>query len=284
MALTVSVHLRHKSRTNARVIAIAKGLERAGCTLVERGRHAPVARGAELVLQSGMYGTRALRTAIDTGIPYMIAECPAYRHVNDITPDNWVSYGYGGLMGGAFHAPAPKEPRWAPDLKPLKTDGPTIIFGQKLNDHSLRGQDHNQWLQEKLIEFPDAEFRAHPLMTSLHATQEPLTDVLRRCYRAITFSSTAGTEALIEGCVSEPEHWGSSAYKVKDRRKWIHELSWQNFPFDVAATKQVGEHILSGYEVARVRAQEGQQEVPRNKATLDSWQYNIDDPRVLEVR
>jgi hypothetical protein len=84
--------------------------------------------------------------------------------------------------------------------------------------------------------------------------------------------------------VSEPEHWGSSAYKVKDRRKWIHELSWQNFPFDVAATKQVGEHILSGYEVARVRAQEGQQEVPRNKATLDSWQYNIDDPRVLGVR
>ena len=187
-------------------------------------------------------------------------------------------------MGGAFHTPAPDIERWAPELKRMKTDGPTIIFAQKSNDHSLRGHDHDKWLQEKLIEFPDAEFRSHPLMTSQYATQEPLSDVLLRCGRAITYSSTAGTEALIEGCISEPEHPGASAYQVKDRRAWLHELSWQNFPFDMAATAAVGKHILEGYEVAKIRAQNGQQEDARVKAKLGCIRYEIDDPRVLETR
>jgi hypothetical protein len=281
----VSLHLRpNQSLTNERVLALGRGLELAGCTLVQRGRNDPMASGTDIVLQSGIGGSHALRQAIDDGIPYLIAESPAYRHISDVTQEAWVSYGYGGLMGGAFHTPAPKAERWKPTLKPMKTEGATIIFAQKSNDHSLRTQVHDEWLQVKLIQFPNAEFRAHPLMTPKYRTQEPIREALLRCGTAITYTSTAGTEALIEGCVSKPEHWGSSAYGVKDREAWLHELSWQNFPFATAATCAVGKHILAGFEIAKVRAESGQQEVPRDKAKLQIWQYNIDDPRVEETR
>ena len=281
MALRVSMHLRDgENKTNLGAVALATGLELAGAEIVKLSRTQPLAPGADIMLQTGFGGTVPIRQAIAEGIPYLMAEAPAYRHLSKIVVEEWVSYGWGGLMGGAYHTPAPSIPRWAPELKPMKTSGATIIFAQKRSDHSLRGVDHDVWLREMLALYPEAEFRPHPLMCPPDAVQEPIRDVLKRCYQAITYTSTAGAEALIEGCVSNAAHPGSSAYRVKDRREWLHQLSWQNFPMVYAATRQIGKHILEGYEMAKWRAEVGLQEHPREKLTEQMWQYNIDDPRV----
>jgi hypothetical protein len=276
VALRVSLHLRPPgNKTNFRSECIAEGLRQAGAIVTVRSREQSPAWHADLVLQSGLAGTPALQWALDRGVPYLIAELPSYRHVGDMD----VSYGYGGLMGGAFHTPAPSEELWKPTLKPMKTDGPTIIVGQKPNDHSLRGHDHDKWLQEKLIQFPNAEFRAHPLMVPSDALYEPVRDVLARAGRLVTYTSSMGNEGLIEGCAVNCSPY-CQAYDVKNREEWLHKLSWHNFPFDAAATAKIGKHVLKGYEVARIRADQGQQEIPRAKSTRYISSYNVDDPRV----
>lgn len=273
MSLKVSVHLRHHpGATNFRARAVAAGLAAAGATVVELHRAVRPCPDADLVIQTGLQASQAMRVAIEEGIPYIIAECPAYRHIPQINNDTWVSWGYGGLMGGAWHPEAPKATLWKPRLKPIKRSGEQVIFCQKSNDHSLRGGNHDAWIEKKLIEWPDAIVRPHPLMWKDEL--EPVADVLRRCYHAITYSSTAGVEALIEGCVSHPEHWGSSAYNVFDRRKWWHELSYQHFTKEMMASKPVGQHIISGFEEARARAQAGQQEFPRDKNANPVWKYS----------
>jgi hypothetical protein len=281
MTVTVSMHLREgKNLTNFRSEAVAAGLEAAGAKIITCSRSEVPAEGADIVLQTGMNPTEALIAAIDEGIPYICAEMPAYRNMEHYDAQKWVSYGYGGLMGGGWRPNPPARTLWVPDLQPFKREGATIIFGQKLSDHSLRGQDHDAWISHQLERYPNAEFRIHPLMHPNPSEMEPLDECLARCHTAITFTSTVGAEALIAGCVSNPTHWGSSAYGVVDREDWLHELSWWNFPVETMATVMVGRQILSGLEEAKHRASLGLQEVPVEKERRADWTLRCDDPRV----
>jgi hypothetical protein len=145
-------------------------------------------------------------------------------------------------------------------------DGAVVVFGQKPNDHSLRGDDHVAWIKDKLGRNVDAEFRHHPLMSAGGLLlMEPLDQVLDRCSLAITYSSTVGAEALIAGCVSYPDCKQSTAYNVTDREQWIHDLSWHNFTLEEFATPKVAKYILSGFQEAWDRAERGGQEHPRGK-------------------
>jgi len=139
----------------------------------------------------------------------------------------------------------------------------TIIFAQKPNDHSLCGADHIAWIKRKLALYPDAELRHHPLMCAVE--QEPLDEALDRCYRAVTFSSTVGGEALIAGCISLPDDEGSMAYTAHSRAKWLHELSWKQFSHTEYHRPDVASWIMSGYEEARASARKGNVQTPRNK-------------------
>ena len=284
MALRVSVHLRPDGNaTNFRSLCIASGLDAAGARVHYTSREVPARPGTDLILQTGFAPTVALKDALDRGLPYLMGECPVFRHLPGINYNNWVSFTYGGLMGGGYHPPAPDEEVWHPELKPLKTSGPTIIFAQKPNDRSLRNINHHAWLNEKLAQYPDAEFRPHPIMRPGGLEDiEPIARVMKRCYRAITFNSTAGGEALLEGCISKPEHPGSTAYDVTDREAWLHEVSWWGRPVEDMATQRMGVYILSGFEQARERALAGNQEIPRLKAATVAHYYDCTDPRVLE--
>jgi hypothetical protein len=284
VALRVSLHLRPPgNKTNFRSQCIAEGLRKAGCYVREMSRESPPYHNADLVLQTGFAPTPALKGALERKLPYLMGECPVFRHLPGITYNNWVSFTYGGLMGGGYHPPAPNEEVWKPELKPRKTSGDTIIFAQKPNDRSLRNQDHHEWLNEKLAEWPDAEFRPHPMMRPGGIKDlEPIADAMARCHRAITFNSTAGGEALLEGCISDPEHFGSTAYEVVDREAWLHEVSWWGHKTEDMASKRVGEYILSGFEVAQDNARNDRQEIPRLKAATIAHCYDSTDPRVTE--
>ena len=173
-------------------------------------------------------------------------------------------------MGGAWHPDAQKQTLWTPELKRIRTGDRTMIICQKQNDHSLRGHDHDAWIEKQLERLPEAAVRPHPLMWPT-----PLPPIRWADWdRVVTYSSTAGAEALIEGCQSDPEHWGSTAYRVTNRTEWLHELSYQNFTKEMMASSFVGHHIVSGFEQARERARQGLQEFPRDKQAMKAWKYS----------
>ena len=123
MAIRVSCHLRRDgSPTNFRAQAVAAGLQAAGCIVTYRSRLSPPPLDTDIVLQTGFGRTTALTHAIGRGIPYIVAELHPYRTMPDSLTE-WVSFGYGGLMGGAYHPKAPDELVWMPELQTVKTDG-----------------------------------------------------------------------------------------------------------------------------------------------------------------
>ena len=274
------------SGTNRRATLVGMSLDRAGVATSYHNRDQDLPADVDLIIQTGFAPTVALTAAIDRRIPYILAECPVFRHDPEINYNNWVSWGYNGLCGTAYHPPAPSEELWKPQLLPAKTEGATIIFGQKPNDRSLRGHNHSEWIEHMLAAYPEAEFRPHPLMHPKPHSMEPIMDALDRCYHAVTYSSTAGAEAILRGCVSFPEHRGSWGYNVTDREAWLHERSWHGFPDGMwYSDKRVGTYILSGYDAALARARAGGVlvEIPRLKIITNMHRYTTSDPRVTET-
>jgi len=246
------------NRTNERSLALSEALQ--DTCKVTLGLRSEDTRKYDLVVQTGFASTLALNSAIDHGIPYIIMEAPLYREGIDIMEVS--SWGYNGLAGGAWRPDPPEQERPKPTLKPMKTEGDTLIIGQKPTDHSLRGSDHVRWLLDKFREHWDARFRPHPLMVP-SGSLPPLMDDLQGCRQVITYTSTVGADALVEGCISNPEGYGSSAYQVRDREMWIHGLSWAQA--EHRSFGELREYILGGYEQGRVRAHKGLQERPRER-------------------
>jgi len=211
--------------------------------------------------------TLPLRDQIEARRPFLIMEEPLWRPNPEFSLVS-ASFGYNGLTGGDWHPKSPEHERPHPLLMPMNPVTPApgsrvVIFGQKPNDHSLRGSDHVAWIQEQMIKYPRHEFRHHPLMAQ--ERQEPLDDVLDRCWVAVTYSSTVGAEALIAGVRSNPDCVQSTAYNVTDREQWIHDLSWHNFTLDEFASVPVMKYILSGFQEAWELARAGIVEHPRDK-------------------
>ena len=262
--VTVHTHIKDNTPANARLNAIWFGLKHQRDVRVTKMRRTEIDRGADLIIVKGMSASLPLRYAVDEGIPFIILEEPYWRPNKEYTLSH-TSWGYNGMCGRAWYPTTPFGSRPKPPLQPIKTEGDVIIFGQKPDDYSLRGQDHIQWLEQKMKEYPDAELRHHPLMLSNKTPDESIEDCLKRCYRAVTYSSTVGAEALIAGCLSNPECPGSSAYGVHNREAWLHNLSWRQFSNNELTGTPAIKFILSGYDEARWRASEGMIEHPRDK-------------------
>ena len=260
--MQIGVHLRGGGNlTDHRSLNIAKGLEALGHKVVYRGR-GEGATGDDLTVQTGFARSVALLSSIEQEIPYLVMEAPFWRHIDIFANSSW---GFNGLAGGAFRHDPKESLRPKPELLPPKTKGTTLIIGQKPTDHSLRGEDHGKWLKEKFLQYPDADFRPHPLMVPLASLLDLQLDLQNR-RTVISYNSTVGTEALIAGCCSTPEHYGSMAYNVTDRAEWLHKLSWGQFSHEEYQDPAVAEYVLEGYSEALSRAEAGKQEIPREKA------------------
>jgi hypothetical protein len=261
--MKIAVALRSgPNQTNVRSECIIPALIAAGHD-VEIVDRAEVVKGADLLIQTGFAGSNALRSQIDARMPYIIMEAPFWRDYYDVHASS--SWGYNGLAGGAWAPSPPDEDRPKPELKPMKAGtGPTIIIGQKPTDHSLRGSNHVKWITDVRAEIPEADFRPHPLMVS-QGSLEPISEVLRRYVKVVTYTSTVGCEALVEGCQVRADHRTNLAYGVGPghRGEWHHGLSWRQSTHDSFGA--LVPYILSGYEEARDRANRGLVEHPREK-------------------
>jgi hypothetical protein len=260
--MEISVHLRGGDNvTDMRTVALAKGISYLPHTVRVRSRGESAA-GADLVVQTGFARSAALVDAIERGIPYLIMEAPCFRDIYDVELAS--NFTYNGFQGGGTRPKAGKEPRKAPELQELRTEGSTLIMAQKPTDHSLRGSDHIAWLQEKLNEYPEAELRHHPIMVP-PGHNEPIAVALSKCKRAITYTSTTAIDSGIAGCQTICEHPASEGWRGGDREEWLHRLSWSTFTHSELGTDDVAAYILTGYEEAKANASEGLQEIPREK-------------------
>lgn len=269
--MRIAVPLRDdENTTNKRNRCLGRGMAALGHD-VRHVRRSDNLRGYDLVLHTGFSGTRSLISAIQYGIPYIICEAPTWRgRDREVAESTMISWTYGGLLGGGFHNKAPTNSRPHPKLQPMKTEGATIIFGQKPTDHSLRGHDHVKWIEEQKAAYPFAEFRHHPTMVRGQHTRENIVDTLDRCHAAVTYTSTVGVEAKIAGCISYPSHVGSAAHTMLDREEWIHELSWWNCTMKEAEGPEIATHILNGYDEAYAMAQKHEVEIPRLQLKSDA--------------
>ena len=260
MAIDIAI-LKRKNigMTNVRLDAVGEGLSKlpgVRVRYVDRTQF----QSADLIIQHGFKSSQALTYCCDERKPYLIIEHPHWRREHE---DESASFGYNGLGGMQFLPEVPATYKWRPDMLHLKTEGSTIIFAQKPNDHSLQGHDHVSWLKQQRDQYPTAEFRHHPLMSA--TPLEPLDRVLDRCHLAITYSSTVGGEALLAGCVSYPSSPASIAYDVGDREAWAHKTAWRQFSLDEFASPFAAGYIMSGFEEARERARSGLIQRPRSK-------------------
>jgi len=257
--MKVAGHLRAgPNKTNRRTESLCTALSDYGLEVVYSERGVPV-HDADLVVQTGFARSEALLDAIEREVPYIIMEASPFRTL-DI--NEYSSWGYNGLAGGAWRPDPPSEERWKPELKPIH-DGDTLIIGQKPTDHSLRGSDHVKWLLERFEEYPQGRFRPHPLMVAPDSLIDLESD-LASAGLVVTYTSTAGVDARIAGCRVRVDGRGSFAGNGDgDREEWLHRLSWYQAKHE--DYKELIPYILSGYDEALARAENGDQEIPRGR-------------------
>jgi len=246
------------NKTNMRSEALGTALEGAGHS-VRYALRGDLVKGVDLYIQTGFAASRALESAIEAQIPYIIMEASPFR---DLDINEYSSWGYNGLQGGAWRPSVPQEERPKPDLQP-EHGGGQVIIGQKPTDHSLRGSDHVEWICAKRLALPEADFRPHPLMV-MEGTQEPIAVALQRYGEVFTYSSTVGVDAVVAGCKAYADSEQSLLrYYRGDREEFLHELSW--FQALHSEYSSLVPYIVSGYEEAHARMAQGQIEHPREK-------------------
>jgi hypothetical protein len=260
--LTIAAYVRsNESRTNERVTHFGEGLGARFST-----REAPIT--CDLAIQAGFQISPAMADAMDRGIPIIILENPVWHYGDKPSTYTWGYNGLGALSTGGILGS--EEARPHPPLQPWKDpeEGVITIFGQVPNDKALRGADIHEWVRSMEQVFgPHAEVRDHPVVLNAQemADQEAFTDCLARTSTAVTYSSTVGAQAVIQGIPTYAAHAGSWAYPVSarpsepictpSRNGWIRELSYRHWS---TSERLNVSHILSGYGQARARAERGE--------------------------
>ena len=229
-------------------------------------------RECDLAIHWGFKPSDALTFTIENNIPFIILENPVWG--DRYSTFTWAYNGLNGL--GTTPSAEGLPSRYKPDMKPWKDHGEITIFGQVPGDRALYGLDINEWVDSVAGVLPGSHIRRHPCMVDQnHVKQEPLAECLARTGLAVTYSSTVGAEAVIQGIPTISMHEGSLAYPVSthslsdaprpfNRDKWLHELSYRHISIgeDVPV-----DYILGGYDDIR-EVCEGPKEVQRDEQEL----------------
>ena len=261
--MKIAAHVRPTdSATNSKVIHLGEAL---GAEFSTRAK--PV-KDSDLVITAGFQITRANADAMRRGIPIIVLENPVWHEGHKSDTYTWA---YNGLHGGGFVPDASDcVPRVHPTLQPWKEweSGDITIFGQVPTDKAVRGADLPAWIESARAVLPNATFREHPVCvpSKYWPDMERFEDCLVRTSLAVTFTSTVGSETVIQGIPTIACHSGSLAYPVAShslsdtpvapcRAAWIHELSYRH---QYIGQEPTLDYILSGYDEARALSEAGE--------------------------
>lgn len=251
------------SRTNNRVTALIEGLE--GTPI---WRHSALPARADLYVQAGFQNSPALSSAMDRGIPFIVLE-NGFADTIVARRSEYTSVGYNGL-GGLAYRPDPPQVEVHNDFIPLQPwnesdEGKIYIYGQMENDRALRGIDIDAWIADMVelysVEWPEREIvvRPHPLMLDDPTSLLPLASTFDDTWLSVSWTSTAGIEAVIAGVGHGAMHPGSMVWDIEpgdDRAEWAWQLSWAQYRMEKLGT--IGrDFLIAGYDEARSRAKDG---------------------------
>lgn len=180
----------------------------------------------DLYVQWGSKPSIALKAHMEAGKPYIILENPIWGERANV-----YTWGYNGLNGRSWAPLVGSRPvRPHPPLEsPRDSGGVPIIFGQLPGDRALEGIDYDRWLANKQLQYPEAEYRPHPAVATV---PESIEDALGRCSRAICYSSTVASQAVIAGIPTEIDSDISWAWPVyiglETREEWIKRMAYRH--------------------------------------------------------
>lgn len=268
-------------RTSALVAALGGSL---------RGYAESLPEGTDLVVQANYRDSRGLVEACEAGIPALILEQTCWVAPGTERRGHNCSLSWNGLTGGGWWpADLPDRGNWRPELLPWRdpASGVITIFGQLPGDRSLRGADIEAWMDEAyatlrcLYPTQKVEVRPHPLTLQDPASIEPLAECFARTSLAVTYNSTTGAEAVIQGIPTIACHPGSLARpaavssllacpECPDRDDWLHVLATRHATLEAMRRGDLNSAVLASFEEAAARAKAGYYEHPRllNKKKL----------------
>ena len=216
------------------------------------------------------WGWRQARNIVDT-LPVLVME---RGHLQP--REQWTSLGWNGI-GKLAEYPTIQDggARWnrhfAGYMKPWRRLGEyALILGQVSGDLSLHGSDNRAWAQgvvNELILFGETEivYRPHPLdggwcpNGARLSRNGDLSEDLSRAYCAISYTSTAGVDAVLYGVSHVAGHPGSMAWPVSshslldrcsrpDREPWAHRLAWTCWTADEIRSGEAWEIVKTCME------------------------------------
>lgn len=142
-------------------------------------------------------GADALRDYQERDIPVLVID---YGYLSRATADDAEGYWQVGLGGlnkiPEFECPSDRFEALGLDIKkPVKGDGPAILCAQVVGD-AAHPFDTVEKLEAWVETVEHDEYRAHPVAGG---ESEPLSDVLARAGKIITWNSNVGHDALLAG-------------------------------------------------------------------------------------
>lgn len=212
----------------------------------------------DLVVMWGWRRPDLVAKAAQARVPILVLE---HGH---LPPRNeWVSMGIGGLSGLATYADPDNGDRfdqhWGHLLSPWRNrPGRVLVIGQCEGDASLHCAKSKEWAAGAMAKYQGAGhhvvYRPHPKSRRddwpLGVEIEdgvPLDVALESTALCVTYTSTAGVEAVLAGVPVVTCHPGSMAWPVTshgllaspvfpDRRPWAAKLAWTQFsPTEIAS-------------------------------------------------
>ena len=272
--MKIVVHQRRHARGAQAARALAEGCQVHGHTVTVTGaeRVTPGEWDAAIIWSAN----ELLRSYTRRGVPVLVAE---NGYVGDRA--EWTSLGWGGLNGEADFlsrdVPPDRWLRYFPDaLKPWRgvTAGPVLLVGQVEGDRSLAGQSAAVWAYRMIDELRalgrPVVYRPHPLRPSSpgpHGVRRdtgPLEASLAAAAAVVTFSSTVGVQAVLEGIPTYTAHrismaWPVAAHSLADlwtlpepaRGPWAAGLAYSQWTHAELESGEAWAHIGAYVEQER---------------------------------
>lgn len=113
-------------------------------------------------------------------------------------PDYWqVSLNGLGCLP-PFACPADRFEALGLPIQPMHLDGPTVLCGQLVGD-AAHPFDTEKKLNAFVAQYPDLEYRPHPLNGEAEIPLEPIDAFLARVGKIVTWNSNIGNDAWLAG-------------------------------------------------------------------------------------
>jgi hypothetical protein len=137
-------------------------------------------------------------------------------------------------------------------------DGPAVLAGQLIGDQAHPFDTEKKW-NAFVSQFPDIEYRAHPLMGE-EAPKESVAELLARAGKIVTWNSNLGNEAWLAGVWVEA-HAPDAMYKdvtPDNRHEYFARLAYGQWTVEEmsegSAARFVTLHLLTGTPPEAVEA------------------------------